>query len=51
MKQRWIMDDAGQTGSAAAMAVMILVTAALAKIIHLIIASFINKRTQAWRQK
>ena len=45
------MDDAGQTGSAAAMAVMILVTAALAKIIHLIIASFINKRTQAWRQK
>ncbi|NQZ49341.1 MAG: putative 2-aminoethylphosphonate ABC transporter permease subunit [Moritella sp.] len=45
------MDDAGQTGSAAAMAVMILVTAATAKIIHLIIASFINKRTQAWRQK
>ncbi|WP_017223166.1 putative 2-aminoethylphosphonate ABC transporter permease subunit [Moritella dasanensis] len=45
------MDDAGQTGSAAAMAVMILVTAALAKVIHLIAASFINKRTQAWRQK
>lgn len=45
------MDDAGQTGSAAAMAVMILVTAATAKVIHLIAASFINKRTQAWRQK
>ncbi|PKH05560.1 putative 2-aminoethylphosphonate ABC transporter permease subunit [Moritella sp. Urea-trap-13] len=45
------MDDAGQTGAAAAMAVMILVTAALAKITHLIVASFINKRTQAWRQK
>lgn len=45
------MDDAGQTGSAAAMAVMILMTAALAKIIHLITASFINKRTQAWRQQ
>jgi len=30
---------------------MILVTAATAKVIHLIAASFINKRTQAWRQK
>ena len=45
------MDDAGQTGSAAAMAVMILITAAIAKVIHLIAASFINKRTQAWRQQ
>jgi len=45
------MDDAGQTGSAAAMAVMILITAAIAKVIHLIVASFINKRTQAWRQQ
>jgi iron(III) transport system permease protein len=44
------MDDAGQTGSAAAMAVMILATAALAKIVHLTAASFINKKTQAWRQ-
>jgi iron(III) transport system permease protein len=44
------MDDAGQTGSAAAMAVMILATAALAKIMHLTAASFINKKTQAWRQ-
>ncbi|GIC78267.1 putative 2-aminoethylphosphonate ABC transporter permease subunit [Moritella sp. F3] len=45
------MDDAGQTGSAAAMAVMILITAATAKIVHLVAASFINKRTQAWRQQ
>lgn len=44
------MDDAGQTGAAAAMAVMILATAALAKIIHLAVASLINKKTQVWRQ-
>lgn len=45
------MDDAGQTGSAAAMAVMILLTAAAAKILHLILAKGINHNTQAWRKR
>lgn len=45
------MDDAGQTGSAAAMAVLLLGTAALVKLLHLGSSKYINRRTQAWRQQ
>lgn len=45
------MDDAGQTGSAAAMVVMILFSATLAKLIHLIIEHGLIVKTQAWRKR
>lgn len=45
------MDDAGQTGSAAAMSVMIMLAAATAKITHLIASWFIELKTQAWRKR
>lgn len=45
------MDDAGQTGAAAAMAVMIMLAAASAKVVHLVINKLFEKRTQAWRKR
>ena len=45
------MDDAGQTGSAAAMAVMIMVAAMLAKFIHLVLDKLLTNSTQAWRKR
>lgn len=42
------MDDAGQTGAAAAMAVMIMLSAATAKLMHMATNKFCEKRTQAW---
>ncbi|MEZ9893121.1 putative 2-aminoethylphosphonate ABC transporter permease subunit [Vibrio lentus] len=45
------MDDAGQTGAAAAMAVMIMISAASAKLIHMLINKLFEKRTQAWRKR
>ncbi|SON52300.1 ABC transporter, permease protein [Vibrio tapetis subsp. tapetis] len=45
------MDDAGQTGSAAAMAVMIMITAAGAKLIHMVVGGWLEARTQAWRKR
>ncbi|PMM54691.1 phosphonate ABC transporter permease [Vibrio lentus] len=45
------MDDAGQTGAAAAMAVMIMISAASAKLIHILINKLFEKRTQAWRKR
>lgn len=45
------MDDAGQTGAAAAMAVMIMLSAASAKVVHLVINQLFEKRTQAWRKR
>lgn len=45
------MDDAGQTGAAAAMAVMIMLSAASAKVVHLVINKLFEKRTQAWRKR
>ncbi len=45
------MDDAGQTGSAAAMAVMIMISAAAAKLLRMIIGQLFEKRTQAWRKR
>jgi iron(III) transport system permease protein len=45
------MDDAGQTGAAAAMAVMIMISAASAKLIHMLSNKLFEKRTQAWRKR
>ncbi|MBC7001644.1 putative 2-aminoethylphosphonate ABC transporter permease subunit [Photobacterium sp. BZF1] len=45
------MDDAGQTGPAAAMAVMILLTAALVKLSHVGTIQIIERYTQAWRKR
>lgn len=45
------MDDAGQTGSAAAMAVMIMITAAGAKLTHMVVGGWLEARTQAWRKR
>ncbi|MDR9828963.1 putative 2-aminoethylphosphonate ABC transporter permease subunit [Vibrio sp. FNV 38] len=45
------MDDAGQTGAAAAMAVMIMFAAAIAKIVQMTLGKFLEKRTQAWRKR
>ncbi|MGB7995423.1 MAG: ABC transporter permease subunit, partial [Photobacterium halotolerans] len=45
------MDDAGQTGPAAAMAVMILLTAAAVKFMHLGANRLSDKYTQAWRNR
>ncbi|MCW8331282.1 putative 2-aminoethylphosphonate ABC transporter permease subunit [Photobacterium sp. SDRW27] len=45
------MDDAGQTGPAAAMAVMILITAAGVKLAHVGAGQLIDRHTQAWRRR
>lgn len=45
------MDDAGQTGAAAAMAVMIMFSAALVKLFHLFTESRLIDKTQAWRKR
>ncbi|MCA3954130.1 putative 2-aminoethylphosphonate ABC transporter permease subunit [Vibrio vulnificus] len=45
------MDDAGQTGAAAAMAVMIMLSAAIAKIVQMILGQWLDSRTQAWRKR
>ncbi|MEC6797319.1 putative 2-aminoethylphosphonate ABC transporter permease subunit [Photobacterium sp. S4TG1] len=45
------MDDAGQTGPAAAMAVMILLTAACVKVGHSGIGHLLEIYTQAWRRR
>ncbi|UXH99999.1 putative 2-aminoethylphosphonate ABC transporter permease subunit [Photobacterium sp. TY1-4] len=45
------MDDAGQTGPAAAMAVMILLTAAGVKLAHVGAGRLIERSTQAWRTR
>lgn len=45
------MDDAGQTGPAAAMAVMILLTAGGMKMLHVVSNQFIERHTQAWRRR
>ncbi|MGF1725003.1 putative 2-aminoethylphosphonate ABC transporter permease subunit [Photobacterium nomapromontoriensis] len=45
------MDDAGQTGPAAAMAVMILLTAGTIKLLHVISNHVLEHHTQAWCQR
>lgn len=43
------MDDAGELAPAAAMAMVIVVTSVLARVIHLALTHAIERRTQAWR--
>ncbi len=45
------MDDAGQTGAAAAMAVMIMIAAATAKLVQMTLGKLLENRTQAWRKR
>ncbi|KOO15665.1 phosphonate ABC transporter permease [Vibrio xuii] len=45
------MDDAGQTGAAAAMAVMIMMAAAIAKIVQMTLGKLLENRTQTWRKR
>jgi len=45
------MDDAGQTASAAAMAMMIIYTNLGARAAHAALARWLSRRTQAWRRR
>jgi iron(III) transport system permease protein len=45
------LDDAGQTASAAAMAMMIIYTNVAARMGHAILARWLMRRTQAWRRR
>ncbi len=43
------LDEAGETGAAAAMAVLIGIASAIATLLFMGLAWFVNRRTQAWR--
>ncbi len=45
------MDDAGQTAAAAAMAMMIFYTNVGARVVHLGLVRWLERRTQAWRRR
>jgi len=45
------MDDTGEIASAAAMAMMIFYTNVAARMLHLILARRLERRTQAWRRR
>jgi len=45
------LDEAGETGAAAAMAVLIAAASALATLIFMALAWWVNRRTQAWRTR
>jgi len=45
------LDDAGQTASAAAMAMMIIYTNLAARTVHAVAARWLERRTQAWRRR
>jgi iron(III) transport system permease protein len=45
------MDDAGQTAAAAAMGVMIVITSAGVRLVHLAATRALDRRTQAWRRR
>jgi iron(III) transport system permease protein len=45
------MDDTGEIASAAAMAMMIFYTCVGARLLHLLLARGIERRTQAWRRR
>ena len=47
----FVIKGEDKTGAAAAMAVMIMISAASAKLIHMLINKFFEKRTQAWRKR
>ncbi|MGF1741388.1 putative 2-aminoethylphosphonate ABC transporter permease subunit [Vibrio profundum] len=45
------MDDAGQTGAAAAMAVMIMISAGTAKLLHIAASKLLENKMYAWRTR
>ena len=45
------MDDAGQTAAAAAMGVMIVITSAGVRLLHMLATRALERRTQAWRRR
>jgi len=45
------MDDAGDIAPAAAMAMMIVYTSAVFRILHALLARVLHRRTQVWRQR
>lgn len=45
------MEEAGTTAAAAAMGTLIVATSAAVKGVHLLLARFIDRHTQAWRQR
>ncbi|MDR7422506.1 MAG: putative 2-aminoethylphosphonate ABC transporter permease subunit [Armatimonadota bacterium] len=45
------MDDTGQQGAAAAMAMMIVYTSAAVKLLHVLLSRYLDRRTQAWRRR
>ena len=45
------MDDAGDQSPAAAMGMMIVMTAATVRLIHMVLTRGLTQRTQAWRQR
>lgn len=45
------MDDAGDTAPAAAMAVTIMLTCMVARVIHWLVGTLLLKRTQSWRSR
>jgi len=45
------MDDAGDIAPAAAMAVMIMLTCMVARLVHWLLGNVLLKHTQSWRQK
>jgi len=45
------MDDAGDTAPAAAMAMMIVYTSAVVRILHAVLTRGLSRRTQAWRRR
>jgi len=45
------LDEAGETGAAAAMAVLIAAASALATLLFMALAWWVNRRTQAWRTR
>ena len=45
------MDDAGDTAPAAAMAMLIVLTAGVMRLLHAVLSRWLHQRTQAWRQR
>lgn len=45
------MDETGQQGAAAAMAMMIVYTSATVKLLHVLLSRYLDRRTQAWRKR
>ena len=45
------MDDAGEQASAAAMGIMIVLTAGGARLLHAVLTRDLARRTQAWRKR